>query len=132
MWWRRGPRLSTVWGPSTSRPPGPIVYTSADSVFQVAAHEDVIPIGEQYRICEVAFDLASRGMGVGRVIARPFVGIPGAFTRTANRHDFAREPVGDTLLDLLVTSRYRGRVDRQGRRLVRGARCHPLRPHGGR
>ena len=79
----------------------PIVYTSADSVFQIAAHEEVIPIGEQYRICEIAFELVSRGMGVGRVIARPFVGQPGAFTRTANRHDYALEPFGDTLLDLL-------------------------------
>ena len=77
----------------------PIVYTSADSVFQIAAHEDVIPVNEQYRICETAFDLVARGMGVGRVIARPFVGAPGAFTRTANRHDYALEPVGETLLD---------------------------------
>src|SRR5687768_10322748 len=75
----------------------PIVYTSADSVFQIAAHEEVIPLAEQYRICEVAFDLAARGAGIGRVIARPFVGRPGAFTRTANRHDYALEPVGDTL-----------------------------------
>src|SRR3990167_1162266 len=51
----------------------PIVYTSADSVFQIAAHEEVIPLSEQYRICEAAFDLVSRGMGVGRVIARPFL-----------------------------------------------------------
>jgi phosphopentomutase len=79
----------------------PIVYTSADSVFQIAAHEDVIPIAEQYRICEVAFELAARGWGIGRVIARPFVGRPGAFTRTANRHDYALEPTGDTLLDVL-------------------------------
>ena len=79
----------------------PIVYTSADSVFQIAAHEEVIPIGEQYRICEEAFDIVGRGMGVGRVIARPFVGAPGAFTRTANRHDYALDPTGDTLLDLL-------------------------------
>ena len=79
----------------------PIVYTSADSVFQIAAHEDVIPIAEQYRICEIAFEMVGRGMGVGRVIARPFVGLPGAFTRTANRHDYALEPFGDTLLDLL-------------------------------
>ena len=77
----------------------PIVYTSADSVFQIAAHEDVIPVNEQYRICETAFDLVARGMGIGRVIARPFVGAPGAFTRTANRHDYALEPVGETLLD---------------------------------
>ena len=79
----------------------PIVYTSADSVFQIAAHEDVIPIAEQYRICEAAFDLAARGSGIGRVIARPFVGKPGAFTRTANRHDYALEPTGPTLLDAL-------------------------------
>jgi len=82
----------------------PIVYTSADSVFQIAAHEEVIPLAEQYRICEVAFDLAARGAGIGRVIARPFVGRPGAFTRTANRHDYALEPVGDTLLDALSRS----------------------------
>ena len=80
----------------------PIVYTSADSVFQIAAHEQVIPINEQYRICETAFDLVARGMGVGRVIARPFVGAPGAFTRTANRHDYAVEPAGETLLDRLT------------------------------
>ena len=80
----------------------PIVYTSADSVFQVAAHEDVIPLAEQYRICETAFDLVGRGMGVGRVIARPFVGAPGAFRRTANRHDYALEPYSETLLDRLT------------------------------
>ena len=83
----------------------PIVYTSTDSVFQIAAHEDVIPIAEQYRICETAFDLAARGLGVGRVIARPFIGTPGAFTRTANRHDYALEPMGDTLLDRLTERR---------------------------
>ena len=83
----------------------PIVYTSADSVFQIAAHEAVIPIAEQYRICEIAFDLVGRGMGVGRVIARPFVGAPGAFTRTANRHDYALEPFGETLLDRLTGAR---------------------------
>lgn len=80
----------------------PIVYTSADSVFQIAAHEDVIPMPELYRICEVAFDLVARGMGVGRVIARPFVGAAGAFSRTANRHDYALEPTGETLLDRLT------------------------------
>ena len=82
----------------------PIVYTSADSVFQIAAHEDVIPIAEQYRICQTAFDMVGRGMGVGRVIARPFVGAPGTFKRTANRHDYALEPFGDTLLDLLASA----------------------------
>ncbi len=82
----------------------PIVYTSADSVFQVAAHEDVIPIAEQYRICEAAFDLVGRGLGVGRVIARPFIGAPGAFTRTANRHDYALEPSAATLLDAMAAA----------------------------
>src|SRR5262245_26600892 len=80
----------------------PIVYTSADSVFQVAAHEDVIPIAEQYRICEAAFDLVGRGLGVGRVIARPFVGPTGGYRRTANRHDYALEPSGVTLLDAMT------------------------------
>src|SRR5262245_44874849 len=82
----------------------PIVYTSADSVFQIAAHEGVVPIAEQYRICGVAFDLVAKGLGVGRVIARPFVGEPGRFSRTANRRDFALEPFGETLLDRLKAS----------------------------
>jgi phosphopentomutase len=82
----------------------PIVYTSADSVFQIAAHEQVIPIAEQYRMCEVAFDLVGRGMNVGRVIARPFVGQPGTFKRTSNRHDYALDPTGETLLDVLTRS----------------------------
>ena len=82
----------------------PIVYTSADSVFQVAAHEDVIPIAEQYRICEAAFDLVGKGLGVGRVIARPFVGAAGTFRRTSNRHDYALEPSGVTLLDALAAA----------------------------
>jgi len=89
-------------GPEHIRTGRPIVYTSADSVFQIAAHEDVIPIAEQYRICEIAFDLVARGMGVARVIARPFAGAPGSFKRTANRHDYALEPTGETLLDLLT------------------------------
>ena len=79
----------------------PIVYTSADSVFQIAAHEDVIPVRELYRICEIAFDMVAP-LHVGRVIARPFVGSVGAFRRTANRHDYAVTPPGDTLLDLLT------------------------------
>ena len=79
----------------------PIVYTSADSVFQIAAHEDVIPLSELYRICEIAFDMVAP-LHVGRVIARPFVGSVGAFRRTANRHDYAATPPGDTLLDLLT------------------------------
>jgi phosphopentomutase len=76
-----------------------IVYTSADSVFQIAAHEAIVPVAELYRACEIAFALAAEGRGVGRVIARPFVGAPGAFTRTANRRDYARRPSAETLLD---------------------------------
>ena len=79
----------------------PIVYTSADSVFQIAAHEEVIPVSELYRMCEIAFELVAP-MRVGRVIARPFVGTAGAFHRTANRHDYALTPPRDTLLDLLT------------------------------
>jgi phosphopentomutase len=89
-------------GPEHMRTAQPIVYTSADSVFQIAAHEEIIPVKELYRICEVAYDLVGRGMNVGRVIARPFVGQPGAFTRTANRHDYALPPTGTTLLDALT------------------------------
>jgi phosphopentomutase len=89
-------------GPEHIRTGRPIVYTSADSVFQIAAHEDVIPVPELYRICEAAFDLVARGRGVGRVIARPFVGTPGHFTRTANRRDFALTPFAPTLLDRLT------------------------------
>ena len=89
-------------GPEHVRTGQPIVYTSADSVFQIAAHEEVIPVPELYRICEIAFELVAKGMNVGRVIARPFVGQPGSFTRTANRHDYALEPAGITLLDRLT------------------------------
>src|SRR5690349_3440469 len=77
----------------------PIVYTSADSVFQIAAHEDVVPVAELYRWCHIAFELAALGLGVGRVIARPFIGSPGSFQRTANRRDFALTPPAPTLLD---------------------------------
>ena len=79
----------------------PIVYTSADSVFQIAAHEEVIPVSELYRMCEIAFELVAP-LRVGRVIARPFVGTAGSFHRTVNRHDYALTPPRDTLLDLLT------------------------------
>jgi phosphopentomutase len=82
----------------------PIVYTSGDSVFQVAAHEDVIPIEELYRICQIARGLLQGEHRVGRVIARPFVGKPGAFTRTERRHDYAVEPPRPMLLDVLRES----------------------------
>ena len=86
-------------GPEHMRTGSLIVYTSADSVFQIAAHEDVVPVPELYRACEAAYELVGEGLGVGRVIARPFVGAPGSFTRTANRKDYALPPSGETLLD---------------------------------
>ena len=78
-----------------------IVYTSADSVFQIAAHEEVVPPEQLYEYCRIARALLVGRHGVGRVIARPFVGQPGSFKRTANRHDFSLEPPGTTLLDAL-------------------------------
>ncbi|MGQ0733040.1 MAG: phosphopentomutase [Acidobacteriota bacterium] len=92
------------FGPAHLKTGAPIVYTSADSVFQIAAHEAVVPLARLYDWCEVAFDLAVKGCGIGRVIARPFVGDAGAFRRTANRHDYAMPPRGETLLDRLTAS----------------------------
>jgi len=99
-----GTEIMDRYGAEHVRTGSPIVYTSADSVFQILAHEDVIPIQEQYRICQIAYALVVEGMGVGRVIARPFIGAPGAFTRTANRHDYAAPPFAETLLDKLVAA----------------------------
>ena len=79
----------------------PILYTSADSVFQVAAHQEVIPLPELYHICEIARAMLTGDNAVGRVIARPFIGEPGAFKRTEHRRDFSLAPLGTTLLDLL-------------------------------
>ena len=81
-----------------------IVYTSADSVFQIAAHEDIVPPEKLYEYCRIARKILQGKHGVGRVIARPFIGTPGNFKRTANRHDFSLEPTGDTLLDVLKAS----------------------------
>jgi phosphopentomutase len=81
-----------------------IVYTSADSVFQIAAHEAVVPVSQLYYDCEIAHRLVCEGLGVGRVIARPFVGTPGHYRRTSNRRDFALPPAGETLLDRLTAS----------------------------
>ncbi len=75
-----------------------IVYTSADSVFQIAAHEDIVPPEQLYEYCRIARKILQGKHGVGRVIARPFVGQPGSFKRTANRHDFSLEPPAKTLL----------------------------------
>ena len=80
----------------------PIVYTSGDSVFQIAAHEDVIPITELYRMCEIARKLLDGPHRVGRVIARPFTGTPGNFVRTPRRHDYAVDPPKPILLDVLA------------------------------
>jgi phosphopentomutase len=80
----------------------PIVYTSGDSVFQIAAHEDVIPIAELYRMCEIARKMLDGPNKVGRVIARPFMGAPGNFRRTERRHDYAVEPPRPMLMDVLV------------------------------
>jgi len=82
-----------------------IVYTSADSVLQIAAHEEVVPLEELYRICEIAREITLRDeYMVGRVIARPFVGEPGAFKRTPNRHDYALKPFGRTVMNELKDS----------------------------
>jgi phosphopentomutase len=99
-----GTQIIDQLGAEHMRTHAPIVYTSADSVFQIAAHEDVIPVPELYRICELAYLLAVEEHGLGRVIARPFVGTPGRFTRTANRHDYAMPPRGETLLDRLTAA----------------------------
>jgi phosphopentomutase len=82
----------------------PILYTSADSVFQVAAHQDIIPLAELYHICEIARGMLTGENAVGRVIARPFIGEPGSFRRTEHRRDFSLAPLGTTLLDLLKDS----------------------------
>ena len=99
-----GTQIIDDLGPEHIRTGWPIIYTSADSVFQIAAHEDVIPVPELYRLCEIAYEQFVSGMGLGRVIARPFVGQPGGFRRTANRHDYAIPPFADTLLDILTRS----------------------------
>lgn len=83
-----------------------IVYTSADSVFQVAAHEDVVSLEELYRCCEIARDMLQGDLAVGRVIARPFVGEIGSFERTRNRHDYALNPTGPIIMDDLVKNGY--------------------------
>ena len=76
-----------------------IVYTSADSVFQIAAHEDIIPLDELYRMCEIAREIMMGENAVARIIARPFIGNPGSFERTANRRDYSLSPFEDTVLD---------------------------------
>jgi phosphopentomutase len=96
-----GTEIIVTFGEEHMKTGKPIVYTSADSVFQIAAHESIIPVPELYRISEAAFELAVKGRGLGRVIARPFAGVAGAFNRTSNRRDFAMTPTGETVLDRL-------------------------------
>ncbi len=90
-------------GPEHMKTGAWIAYTSADSVFQLAAHEEIIPIEEQYKGCEIARELCDK-LRIGRVIARPFIGQPGAFKRTENRRDFAFKPSEPTILEKLVDS----------------------------
>lgn len=82
----------------------PIVYTSADSVFQIACHEDIFSVPELYKMCRIAREMLQGDLCVGRVIARPFTGKPGAFTRSKARRDFAVPPFGETLLDKLCAA----------------------------
>src|ERR1700716_3182742 len=96
-----GTEILKELGAEHMRTGSPIVYTSADSVFQIAAHEEVIPLWELYKICETAREILRGPHEVGRVIARPFLGSPGSFKRTANRHDYAVPPPKGMLLDQL-------------------------------
>ncbi|NSW92940.1 MAG: phosphopentomutase, partial [Firmicutes bacterium] len=93
----------------------PIVYTSADSVFQVAAHEEIIPVEELYNMCKIAREILQGRHAVGRVIARPFTGQEGKFTRTERRRDFSLKPIKKTLLDYIVEKGYEvktvGKID---------------------
>ncbi len=94
-----GTAVIDAYGEAHMRTGDLIVYTSADSVFQIAAHEDTVPPEQLYEYCRIARKILQGKHGVGRVIARPFVGTPGNFKRTANRHDFSLEPAQKTLLD---------------------------------
>jgi phosphopentomutase len=99
---RSGTEILKELGAEHLRTGQPIVYTSGDSVFQIAAHEDVIPIAELYRMCEIARNILDGPHKVGRVIARPFTGTEGNFVRTPRRHDYAVDPPKPMLLDVLA------------------------------
>jgi phosphopentomutase len=100
-----GTEILKELGEEHVRTGSPILYTSGDSVFQVAAHEDVIPVDELYRICRIGYEIACLQHGVCRVIARPFIGRTASdFKRTPNRRDFPVPPSGDTLLDRLAAA----------------------------
>ena len=96
-----GTEIIKTLGEEHMRTGSPILYTSADSVFQLAAHQEIIPLDELYAMCETARRMLTGDNAVGRVIARPFLGTPGHFQRTEHRRDFSLAPLGTTLLDLL-------------------------------
>jgi phosphopentomutase len=96
-----GTEIIRELGTEHTRTGFPILYTSADSVFQLAAHQDIIPLMDLYHMCEIARSMLTGEHAIGRVIARPFSGTAGAFTRTEHRRDFSLAPTGTTLLDLL-------------------------------
>ena len=100
-----GTEIIAELGEEHMRTGSPIVYTSADSVFQIAAHEEVIPLFELYKMCETAREILRGRYEVGRVIVRPFIGEPRHFTRTPNRHDYAVPPPKGMLLDQLAAKR---------------------------
>ena len=99
-----GTEVINVYGDEHMRTGDLIVYTSADSVFQIAAHEAVVPLETLYDYCRIARRILQGRHGVGRVIARPFVGTSGHYTRTANRHDFSLEPPKETMLDAIKSA----------------------------
>jgi phosphopentomutase len=99
-----GTTIIDRFGPEHERTGALILYTSADSVFQIAAHEQVVPLDELYRVCAVAREMLVAPNDVSRVIARPFVGEPGAYTRTKSRRDFSIAPPSETLLDALAAA----------------------------
>ncbi len=96
-----GTEVIKEFGEEHMRTGSPILYTSADSVFQIAAHQEIIPLATLYKMCETARNLLTGENAVGRVIARPFLGTQGAFKRTEHRRDFSLAPLGTTLLDQL-------------------------------
>ena len=96
-----GTKAIELYGDEHVRTGDLIVYTSADSVFQIAAHEEVVPLEELYRDCRIARQQLQGKHSVGRVIARPFVGTSGNYRRTSNRHDFSLEPPSETMLDAI-------------------------------
>lgn len=102
-----GTQIIDEWGEHQMKTGDLIVYTSADPVLQIAAHEDIIPLEELYEICEYVREITKDDpYMIGRIIARPYVGEPGNFTRTSNRHDYALNPFGETMLDHLKDAGY--------------------------